>query len=256
LSAVAGSTFRLVLQRATTPLIYLVLLVVWEAAVRVFKIPGWMLPAPSAIVAAARDWAPDLLHHSLVTLNESVIGFLVALALSLPFAVLIAFTVTLRRVFYPILLGLQSVPKVALAPLVILWLGLGSLPKIVIVLLVCFFPILVNVVAGFEAVPKAMLDLMHSMCASETAIFRRLRIPIALPHLFTGCKIAITFAVIGAVISEFVAAQDGLGYLIMISTAQSQTPLAFAAIILLTVISVVLFYAVEFLERRFVTWTA
>ena len=240
--------------RTTTPLLYLALLVVWEAGVRIFNVPGWMLPAPSAIVAAAQDWAPDLVQHSVVTLGEAVIGFLVAFVISLPLAILIAFTVTLRRLIYPILLGAQSVPKVALAPLVILWFGIGSLPKVVIVVLVCFFPILVNVVAGFEAVPKPMLDLMHAMRAPEPAIFRRLRIPIALPHLFTGCKIAITFAVIGAVISEFVAAQDGLGYLIMISTAQSRTPLAFAAIILLTLISIVLFYAVEFLERRFVTW--
>jgi NitT/TauT family transport system permease protein len=247
-------TFKSLATRTTTPLIYLVLLVLWEAGVRTFNVPGWMLPAPTAIVAAARDWAPDLVQHSLVTLGETVIGFAVAFAISLPLAILIAFTVTLRRLLYPILLGAQSVPKVALAPLVILWLGIGSLPKIVIVVLVCFFPILVNVVAGFEAVPKPMLDLMHAMRASEPAIFRRLRIPIALPHLFTGCKIAVTFAVIGAVISEFVAAQDGLGYLIMISTAQSRTPLAFAAIILLTLISIVLFYAVEFLERRFVTW--
>jgi NitT/TauT family transport system permease protein len=100
-----------------------------------------------------------------------------------------------------------------------------------------------------------MLDLMHSLRASKFAIFRRLRIPVATPHLFTGCKIAITFAVIGAVIGEFVAAQEGLGYLILISTAQSQTPLAFAAIILLTIISVALFYSIEFVERRFVTWT-
>jgi len=251
----AGNVARLVSQRAATPLIYLALVVVWEAAVRFFAVPGWMLPAPSAILAAAADWAPDLWHHSLVTLGESVIGFLLALATSLPLAILIAFTATLRRVLYPVLLGLQSVPKVALAPLVILWLGIGSLPKIVIVILVCFFPILVNAVAGFEAVPRAMLDLMYSMRASRTVIFRRLRIPIALPHLFTGCKVAITFAVIGAVISEFVAAQDGLGYLIMISSAQSRTPLAFAAIILLTLISIVLFYGVELIERRFVTWT-
>ncbi len=252
MTAPTGGSF---LSRAVTPLVYVALLAAWEVSVRAFRIPGWMLPAPSSIVLTARDWAPDLARHTLVTLDETVVGFLLALAASLPLAVLIAFTVTLRRLLYPILLGLQSVPKVALAPLVILWLGIGSLPKIVIVILVCFFPILVNVVAGFEAVPKAMLDLMHSMRASEIAIFRRLRVPIALPHLFTGCKVAITFAVIGAVISEFVAAQDGLRYLIMISTAQSQTPLAFAAIILLTFISVVLFYAVEFLERRLVTWT-
>ncbi len=129
----------------------------------------------------------------------------------------------------------------ALAPLVILWLGVGTAPKIVIVILVCFFPILVNVVAGLEAVPKPMLDLMHSLKASEFVIFRRVRAPFATPYLFTGCKIAITFAVIGAVIGEFVAAQEGLGYMILISTAQSLTPLAFAAIILLTFISIALF---------------
>jgi NitT/TauT family transport system permease protein len=250
----AGRNLESFVSRSTTPLIYLVLLFAWEAGVRLFKVPGWMLPAPSAIVATAREWAPDLLHHSVITLEETVVGFVLALVVSVPLAVGIAFTQALRRLLYPGLLGLQSVPKVALAPLVILWLGIGSLPKIIIVILVCFFPILVNVVAGFEAVPKAMLDLMHSMRASEWSTFRRLRVPIALPYLFTGCKIAITFAVIGAVISEFVAAQDGLGYLILISTAQSQTPLAFAAIILLTLISVVLFYAVEFIERRSVTW--
>lgn len=241
-------------ERASTPLIYVALVAMWEVGVRIFNIPGWVLPAPSAIIVTSSQWAPELLYNSWITLRESLVGFLLALILSMPLAIVIAFTTTLRRLVYPILLGLQSVPKVALAPLVILWLGVGNWPKIVIVALVCFFPILVNVVAGFESTPKPMLDLMHSLGASEFAIFRRLRVPIATPHLFTGCKIAITFAVIGAVIGEFVAAQEGLGYLILISTAQSQTPLAFAAIILLTIISIALFYAVEYLERRFVTW--
>ncbi len=251
----SAAALRSIAARATTPVMYVLLVILWEACARIFKIPGWILPAPSAILFAARDWAPDLLYNSYVTVRETVLGFFLALVISLPLAIIIAFTVTLRALIYPILLGLQSVPKVALAPLVILWLGLGSWPKIVIVVLVCFFPILVNVVAGFEAVPKAMLDLMRSLLAPELVVFRRLRIPIALPHLFTGCKIAVTFAVIGAVISEFVAAQEGLGYLILISTAQSQTPLAFASIILLTIVSVMLFYAVEFFERRLVTWT-
>lgn len=240
--------------RATTPLIYIALTFVWEAGVRIFHVPGWILPAPSAIVAMAKEWAPELLYNTYITVRETIIGFVLALAFSLPLAVIIAFTSTARRLLYPVLLGLQSVPKVALAPLVILWLGIGNWPKIVIVILVCFFPILVNVVAGFEAVPKPMLDLMYSLRASKLAIFRRLRVPIATPHLFTGCKVAITFAVIGAVIGEFVAAQEGLGYMILMSTAQSQTPLAFAAILLLTFISIALYYAVEILERRFVTW--
>jgi NitT/TauT family transport system permease protein len=251
----AGVSPTAIAQRAITPAIYVVLLAAWEASVRIFNLPAWVLPAPSAIILVSKDWAPELLFNSYVTLRETVVGFLIALVLSIPLAVVIAFTTTIRRIIYPILLGLQSVPKVALAPLVILWLGIGNWPKIVIVVLVCFFPILVNVVAGFESVPKNMLDLMRSLRASESVTFRRLRIPIATPHLFTGCKIAITFAVIGAVIGEFVAAQEGLGYLILISTAQSQTPLAFAAIILLTLISIVLFYAIELLEKRLVTWS-
>ena len=246
---------RTVVEYVTTPAVYLVLLGLWEASVRLLEIPGWVLPPPSAIVSAAKDWAPELAFNSFVTLRETVVGFVLALVLSLPLAVVIAFTTVTRRIVYPILLGLQSIPKVALAPLVILWLGIGNWPKIVIVVLVCFFPILVNVVAGLESVPRSMLDLMRSLRASGYVTFRRLRIPVALPHLFTGCKIAITFAVIGAIVGEFVAAQEGLGYLILISTAQSQTPLAFAAIILLTIISVGLFYAIELVERRLVTWS-
>jgi len=239
----------------TTTLIYALILGFWELCARLFKIPSWILPAPSEIASSAAAWGPELLYSSWVTLNETVVGFLLGLVLSLPFAVIIAFTTTARRILYPILLALQSIPKIALAPLVILWLGIGQWPKIVIVILVCFFPILVNVIAGFEAVPRSMLDLMHSLRASKMTTFRRLRIPIATPYLFTGCKIAITLAVIGAVIGEFVAAQEGLGYMILISTSQAQTPLAFASIVALTIISVVLFYAIELIEKQLVTWS-
>jgi NitT/TauT family transport system permease protein len=241
--------------RAATPLIYLVLLAGWELLAHLLKVPIWILPAPSAIGEAAVKWAPELARNSWVTLRETVVGFLLAIALSLPLAILISLNPLARKLLYPILLGLQSVPKVAVAPLVILWFGLSEWPKVIVVVLVCFFPILVNMIAGLEAVPKTMLDLMRSLGASPHMIFRRLRIPVALPHFFTGCKVAVTFAVIGAVISEFVAAQDGLGYLILISTAQSQTPLAFAAIALLTVLSIALFHGVEFIERRVVDWT-
>jgi NitT/TauT family transport system permease protein len=245
----------MLLDRATTPLIYLALLVLWEVSTRVLKIPTWILPSPLSIFEAAVKWAPELALNSLVTLRETVVGFLLAIVLSLPLAVLIALNPTARKVLYPILLGLQSVPKVAVAPLVILWLGLSEWPKIVVVVLVCFFPIIVNMIAGLEAVPKTMLDLMRSLGASPHMVFRRLRVPVAMPYLFTGCKVAVTFAVIGAVISEFVAAQDGLGYLILISTAQSQTPLAFAAIALLTLLSIALFHGIEFIEKRVIDWT-
>jgi NitT/TauT family transport system permease protein len=243
------------INRVATPLIYLFLLAAWELLANTLKVPTWILPAPSTIFAAAIKWAPELAHNSWVTLRETVVGFLLAIVLSLPLAILIGLNPLARKLLYPMLLGLQSVPKVAIAPLVILWFGLSEWPKIIVVVLVCFFPILVNMVAGLEAVPKTMLDLMRSLGASPHTVFRRLRVPVALPHFFTGCKVAVTFAVIGAVISEFVAAQDGLGYLILISTAQSQTPLAFAAIALLTVLSIALFHGVEFIERRVVDWT-
>jgi NitT/TauT family transport system permease protein len=251
----AASSSSRFMSGATTPLIYLVLMAGWELSARLFKVPTWILPAPSAILEAALKWAPELALNSWVTLRETVAGFLLAIVLSLPLATLISLNPLARRLLYPILLGLQSVPKVAVAPLVILWFGLSDWPKIIVVVLVCFFPILVNIIAGLEAVPKTMLDLMRSLGASPHMVFRRLRVPVALPHFFTGCKVAVTFAAIGAVISEFVAAQDGLGYLILISTAQSQTPLAFAAIALLTLLSIALFYGIEFIERRVVDWT-
>ena len=240
--------------RGEPVLIFAGLFILWELLVRWADLPGWLLPAPSAIIATALEWAPELASNSLVTLRETVLGFVIALVISIPLAVVIAFTTVPRRVLYPILLGLQSVPKVALAPLVTLWMGVGELPKTVIVILVCFFPILVNMITGLEAAPKAMVDLMTSLRASQKDMFLRLRLKVALPYAFTGCKIAVTFAVIGAVIAEFVAAQSGLGYLILMATAQSLTALAFAAIILLTVMSVILFYLIEWVEKRVITW--
>jgi NitT/TauT family transport system permease protein len=251
----AVSSYPRLIRGTVTPLIYIALLAGWELLARLFKVPAWILPSPSAIFDAVLKWSPELAHNSWVTLRETVLGFLLAIMLSLPLAILISLNSLARRLLYPVLLGLQSVPKVAVAPLIILWLGLSEWPKIVVVVLVCFFPILVNIVAGLEAVPKTMLDLMRSLRAPPHLVFVRLRLPVALPHFFTGCKVAVTFAVIGAVISEFVAAQDGLGYLILISTAQSQTPLAFAAIGLLTILSIALFYCIELIERRVVDWT-
>jgi NitT/TauT family transport system permease protein len=233
-------SFSRFIDRAATPLIYLALLIGWELICDALKIPTWILPAPLEIYHSAVKWAPELASNTLVTLRETVLGFVLAIALSLPLAILISLNPLARRIIYPILLGLQSVPKVAVAPLIILWFGLSEWPKILVVVLVCFFPILV---------------LMRSLGASPHMVFRRLRVPVALPHFFTGCKVAVTFAVIGAVISEFVAAQDGLGYLILTSTAQSQTPLAFAAIALLTVLSIALFHGIEFIERRVIDWT-
>ena len=235
-------------------LTFLALILAWEVVVRWWQIPTWLLPAPSAIAAAFAGWWGELLRNTLITLYETVAGFALAIALGIPLAVAVVYSPFLHRTIYPILLALQSVPKVAIAPLLALWIGFGALPKIIVVFLVCFFPIVVSTAAGLTSVPAPMMDLIKSLSATQPQTFRKIRFPTALPQIFVGLKIAITFAVIGAVIGEFVGSDAGLGYLILVSSSQSRTPVAFAALIVLTILSILLYYGMEFIERRVVPW--
>jgi NitT/TauT family transport system permease protein len=237
---------------ATLTLVALVGL--WELLVRGFKIPGWLLPAPRVSASTLAEWRNELVRHSLVTLYETLLGFALSIAISIPLAVAVVHSAILRNTIYPILLMFQSVPKVAIAPLLALWIGFGMMPKIAVVFLVCFFPIIVAAATGLSAVPAPLMELIRSLSASTTQTFIKIRFPTAMPHIFVGLKVAITFAVIGAVIGEFVGAEDGLGYLILVSTSQSRTPLAFAALLLLTVISMVLYYGIALIERIVVPW--
>ena len=249
--APADSTLKAALGGMVT---LVALVVVWELLVRHFEIPGWLLPSPSAIGQAMVEWRSELVGHSLVTLYETVVGFALSIAISVPLAVAVVYSPILQNTIYPILLALQSMPKVAIAPLLALWIGFGTLPKIVVVFLVCFFPIIVATASGLTAVPAPLMDLIRSLSASSMQTFVKIRFPTAMPHIFVGLKIAITFAVIGAVIGEFVGSESGLGYLILVSTSQSRTPLAFGALVLLTIMSIVLYYGVALIERIVVPW--
>jgi NitT/TauT family transport system permease protein len=235
-------------------LTFLALVGLWELLVRGLNIPGWLLPAPSAIAIALAEWRDELVRHSFVTLYETLLGFALSIAISIPLAVAVVYSALLRNTIYPILLTFQSVPKVAIAPLLVLWIGFGMLPKIAVVFLVCFFPIIVATATGLSAAPAPLMELIRSLSASTMQTFIKIRFPTAMPYIFVGLKVAITFAVIGAVIGEFVGSEDGLGYLILVSTSQSRTPLAFAALLLLTVISIVLYYGIAFIERIAVPW--
>jgi NitT/TauT family transport system permease protein len=245
------STLKAVLG-ATATLIALVVL--WELLVRQFQVPAWLLPSPSLIGQAMVEWRSELAGHSIVTLYETLVGFALAIAISIPLAVAVVYSRLLQNTIYPILLALQSMPKVAIAPLLALWIGFGTLPKIIVVFLVCFFPIIVATTSGLTAVPTSLMDLIRSLSASPLQTFVKIRFPTAMPHIFVGLKIAITFAVIGAVIGEFVGSESGLGYLILVSTSQSRTPLAFGSLVLLTIMSIVLYYAVALIERIAVPW--
>ncbi|MGI9388297.1 MAG: ABC transporter permease [Methyloligellaceae bacterium] len=231
-----------------------IIVIAWQLSAWVLQPPLWLLPSPVNVIETSIKWSDELPWHTAVTLYETIVGFVASIVLGIPIAIMIVYSKFLQRTIYPILLALQSVPKVAIAPLLLMWVGHGELPKIIVVFLVCFFPIVVGATAGMQAVPAALLDLVRSLSANQFQVFLRIRLPNSLPYIFVGLKVAITLAVIGAVIGEFVGSNQGLGYLILISTQQFDTALAFAAIILLTLMSIILFYVVEFLERLIVPW--
>jgi NitT/TauT family transport system permease protein len=235
-------------------LTFIALIILWEVLVRWFTIPEWLLPSPSAIGEAMYQGSGDLGLNTMVTLYETLVGYALAIVISIPLAVAVVYSPLLQNTIYPILLGFQSMPKVAIAPLLVLWMGFGALPKIAVVFLVCFFPIVVSTASGLTSVSPSLMDLIRSLSANSLQTFVKIRFPTAMPHIFVGLKIAITFAVIGAVIGEFVGSDQGLGYLILVSTSQSKTPLAFGALVILTVMSIILYYGIEYIEQWVVPW--
>jgi NitT/TauT family transport system permease protein len=233
-----------------------VLVVVWELACRAFQVPSFLVPAPSAIGAKLYEKRELYLGHTFVTLNETLAGFALAVVFGVIAAALIVIIPAVRDVVMPLLLIAQLIPKVAIAPILLIWFGYGLLPKVIIAFLVAFFPIVVNVASGLAAVERELLDLGHSLEATRWQIFWKFRMPTALPELFSGMKIAITLAVIGAVIGEFVGGNRGLGYLILVANQDLDTPLAFAALLILSVAGIVLYAAIELAERLLIPWSA
>jgi NitT/TauT family transport system permease protein len=230
------------------------LIVAWEVASRAFNVPIWLLPAPSEIASALVERGSGLIEHSAITFYETMAGFLLAIVLGVPLAIAVSHSRALSNTIFPLILITQSVPKVAFAPILLIWLGYGYLPKIVVAFLVAFFPIVVDTATGLRSPMPQMLDLARQLSASQFQIYTKIRFPSALPHFFSGLKVAITLSVIGAVIGEFVGAEKGLGFLVIESTSHFKTPLAFGAMALLGLMSIVLFGAVAALERFVCPW--
>ncbi len=231
-----------------------VLIVLWEIVIHAASVPAFIVPAPSSILRTALQWRGRIPEHFVTTLYETLVGFGLSIVVAVPIAVALVSSRFLSNTIYPILLVLQSVPKVAIAPLLLIWVGYGELPKILVVFLVCFFPIVIGTAAGLNSAPAEMLDLVRALSASTAQTFVKVRFPYAMPQIFVGLKVAITLAVIGAVIGEFVGADKGLGFLIMVGSSQVNTALAFASMILLSVMSIALFYLIEWVERLIVPW--
>lgn len=236
-------------------LAFALLLAVWEAAVLAFEIPVFLLPAPSRIWVDSADNAAVLMGHTIATLRTVLLGFLVSVVVSLPLAVLLTSSVYAANAIYPLLVLTQSIPKVALAPILVILLGTNELPRIVVTFLVAFFPLVIAVATGLFTVPKDLVELGRSYRGSWLQILWRIRLPYAVPMIFSGLKVAITLAVVGAVVGEFVNADAGLGYFIITSTAFFNVPLAYAALIILSIMGIVLFQLVVLIERRFFPWS-
>jgi NitT/TauT family transport system permease protein len=235
-------------------LLFLVALVgVWEAWVRIFAVHRFILPAPSAIIEVmVRQWS-NLLEHTWVTTYEIVLGFLIGNVAAVALAIIIANSRLAERIFYPIIIASQTVPKIAIAPLFLIWFGTGLEPKIIITAIVCFFPTVVNTVQGLRAVDPNAISLFQLVAASRRQVFLKLQFPFALPYFFAGLRISIALAVIGAVIGEWVGASAGLGYLVMYATQTLRTDLMFAALVLIALLGMLLYLVVVVIERL-ISW--
>lgn len=242
------------ISRALAPIAFgLLLLVVWQAAAVGLQIPEYLLPSPTAILATVDR---SLAVHFGVTFIEALVGFLIASVFAFAVATLFVRFHTLEEGLFPIAIAVKTTPIVAIAPLLVIWLGTGWWSKIVAAILICFFPVLVNTVKGLKAADVEYRELFETLGSNRGQEFRKLRVPYCLPYLFSALKISSSLAVIGAIVGEFVGATQGLGYLIMISSAHLETATLFSAIFAAALAGIAMFYVISWAERRLIFWSA
>jgi NitT/TauT family transport system permease protein len=229
-------------------------LVLWEVAVRLLQPSPLILPSPSGIALAFWETPAVFVRHLGFTLLTTVVGFASAVILGVLLAVGIVYSRFLERTVYTLLVALNSIPKVALAPLFVIWMGTGTEPKIAIALMLALFPIVIDMVLGLRSVDPDMLALARVSKASPLAVLFKIRFPCALPSLFAGMKVAISFALVGAIVGEFVAGSKGLGFQILIAQGQFDTVRVFVSLVLLGVVGTLLFFLVDYGERLLLPW--
>lgn len=242
------------ISRAAPPLAFgLLFLAAWQGIVVFAQIPEYLLPAPTAIAASVDR---SLAVQFMVTFIEALAGFVIASVLAFAVATMFVRYHALEDGLFPIAIAVKTTPIVAIAPLLVIWLGTGWWSKIVAAILICFFPVLVNTVKGLKAADREYRELFETMGASRAQEFRKLRVPYCLPYLFSALKISSSLAVIGAIVGEFVGATQGLGYLIIISSAHLETATLFSAIFAAALAGIAMFYVIGFAERRVVFWSS
>ncbi|XWN30893.1 MAG: ABC transporter permease [Devosia sp.] len=229
-------------------------LVVWEAACRIFDIKPFILPAPTLIVQSMWKWHEVLVIHAGQTLYTTVIGFIFAVAGGLVLGVSVGYSRFLYKALYPILIAFNSVPKVAIVPILVIWFGIGTIPAVITAFLLSFFPIVVNVAAGLATVEPEMEDVLRSLGASRRDIFWKVGLPRSMPFFFASLKIAITLALVGSVISETIAANSGIGYLMLNASSRFDVPLVFAGLVVVAFMGVAIYALFAKAETRLTGW--
>jgi NitT/TauT family transport system permease protein len=242
-------------ERPLSLLLFVVLVGAWEVICRVFEVSPIIVPTPSAVaVAMWKGFNGAFPHQLAVTFYETLAGFVLGSALGLVLGVLIAQSRLVEGTLYPYVIAFQTLPKVAIAPIITIWFGYGVTSKIVITATIAFFPLLANTIVGLRSVPNEQIELMVAFTASRWQIFLRARLPQALPYIFVGLDVAVVLSVIGAIVGEFVGAQAGLGYLIQQYTFSMDMAGVFAILIVLSVMGIGLHLVVSYLHRRIVFW--
>jgi NitT/TauT family transport system permease protein len=243
------------LLRKLTPLAGVVtFLLIWQVFVVAYGVPAYLLPAPVAIANAFVSQLPSLLSNGWVTVYEMLAGYALAVGIAIPLAIAITSSKRFNEFVMPTILFFQIVPKVAIAPLFLVWFGVGATPKVLVAFLISFFPIVIDAAVGLRSMSTEMIDLARSMGATRMQVFAQFRLPTSLPYLFSGLKVAATLAIAGTVVGEFVGADKGLGYLLLVTNSNMETALMFATIVALTIIGLVFYYLVELLEAFLIPW--
>jgi NitT/TauT family transport system permease protein len=232
----------------------IVMFVLWEAIVRAFNIPTFFLPPPTAIAKAFVDFWPAIYRNSVFTLSTTVIGFAMAVGFGLFLGLVVGWSRTIYAGLYPLMIGFNAIPKVAVVPILVLWFGIGFIPAVLTAFLISFFPIVVNVATGLATIEPELEDVLKALGASKLDIMRKVGIPRTLPYFFGSLKVAITLAFVGSVISESIASNYGIGNLMLQAQAQFQVPLIFAGLVALAVEGIVMYWAMAVLEARMTKW--
>lgn len=230
------------------------LLAVWELACAGLRVPSFILPRPSVVAMALYMRCGPILENSWTTLVRTVVGFAIAVALGLLLGVAIGSSRLVYRGLYPVLVGFNSIPKVAVVPVFVLWFGIGTIPAVLTAFLVSFFPIAVNVATGLATIEPEMLDVMRSLGAKKSKILMKIGLPRSMPYFFASLKVAITLAFVGTIISETVAANAGIGYLMMAATSNFDTPLVFAGLIVTAAMGIAMYVVFAAIEQRMTFW--